>query len=42
MPLSTLKYMNGEATVVRKPDTCIHSRICWTELKDVFDPAKRP
>ena len=42
MPLSTLKYTNGEVTVVWKPDTCIHSRICWTELKDVFDPAKRP
>ena len=42
MPLSTLKYTNGEVTVVWKPDTCIHSRICWTELKDVFDPSKRP
>jgi len=42
MPLSTLKYTNGEVTVVWKPDTCIHSRICWTELKEVFDPAKRP
>ena len=42
MPLSTLKYTNGEVTVVWKPDTCIHSRICWTELREVFDPAKRP
>ena len=42
MPLSTLKYTNGELTVVWKPDTCIHSRICWTELKEVFDPTKRP
>ncbi len=42
MPLSTLKYTNGEVTVVWKPNTCVHSRICWTELKDVFDPAKRP
>ena len=42
MPLSTLKYTNGEVTVVWKPDTCIHSKICWTELREVFDPFKRP
>lgn len=42
MPISTLKYTNGEVTVVWKPDTCIHSRICWTDLREVFDPFKRP
>ncbi|MEO8173450.1 MAG: (4Fe-4S)-binding protein [Sediminibacterium sp.] len=42
MPKSTLKYTNGEVTVVWKPDTCIHSKICWTELREVFDPFKRP
>jgi uncharacterized Fe-S cluster protein YjdI len=42
MPLSTVKYTNGEVTVVWKPDTCIHSKICWTELREVFDPFKRP
>jgi len=42
MPLSTVKYTNNEVTVVWKPDTCIHSCICWTELKEVFDPTKRP
>ena len=39
---SSLQYTNGEVTVVWKPDTCIHSRICWTELREVFDPVKRP
>lgn len=42
MSIKTLKYTNGEVTVVWKPDTCIHSKICWTELREVFDPFKRP
>ncbi|MBI2283471.1 MAG: (4Fe-4S)-binding protein [Bacteroidetes bacterium] len=42
MPISTLKYTNGEVTVVWKPGICIHSRICWTGLREVFDPTKRP
>lgn len=42
MPKSTFKYTNNEVTVVWKPDICIHSRICWTELREVFDPAKKP
>ena len=42
MPKSTFKYTNNELTVVWKPDACIHSRICWTQLRDVFDPTKRP
>ncbi len=42
MPVKTHKYTNGEVTVVWKPDTCIHSRICWTNLKEVFNPSVRP
>lgn len=36
------KYTNGEVTVHWKPNTCIHSRICWAGLKTVFDPTRRP
>ena len=42
MPKSTFKYTNNEVTVVWKPDACIHSRICWTQLREVFDPTKKP
>ncbi len=38
----TKKYTNGEVTVVWKPDTCIHSTICFRGLPEVFDPRKRP
>lgn len=38
----TKEYSNGQVTVVWKPDQCIHSRICWTGLAEVFDPRKRP
>lgn len=36
------KYTNEEITITWKPETCIHSRICWTQLRQVFDPTKRP
>jgi uncharacterized Fe-S cluster protein YjdI len=36
------KYSNGEITVVWKPGTCIHSRLCWKELGAVFNPSAKP
>jgi uncharacterized Fe-S cluster protein YjdI len=38
----TKKYSNGEVTIVWKPNTCIHSAICFKGLGEVFDPKKRP
>lgn len=38
----TKKYTNGEVTIVWKPASCIHSRICWTGLPEVFNPQERP
>lgn len=42
MPKQTHKYTNNEVTVVWKPEQCIHSKLCWNGLKEVFDPTKRP
>ena len=38
----TKKYTNGEVTIVWKPGSCIHSKICWTALPAVFNPRERP
>jgi uncharacterized Fe-S cluster protein YjdI len=38
----TFKYTNGEVTVVWKPDTCVHSTLCWKGLIEVFDPRVKP
>lgn len=35
-------YSNGEITIYWQPLECIHSTICYRELREVFDPAKRP
>jgi uncharacterized Fe-S cluster protein YjdI len=42
MPRETFTYNNQDVTVVWKPQMCIHSKICWTNLREVFDPTQRP
>ncbi|MBD2755651.1 (4Fe-4S)-binding protein [Spirosoma validum] len=41
-PDITKTYTNGEITVVWKPNVCVHSKVCWTQLIEVFNPKKRP
>ncbi|MCK5029544.1 MAG: (4Fe-4S)-binding protein [Bacteroidales bacterium] len=35
-------YSNGEITVHWRPAKCVHSTICYSKLRKVFDPARRP
>lgn len=42
MGKETMKYTNGEVTIVWKPNVCIHSTLCWKGLGDVFKPKERP
>ena len=38
----TIRYTNGEITVLWKPERCIHSGICVRGLPAVFNVARRP
>lgn len=38
----TKHYTNGEVTIVWKPNTCIHSTLCFNGLPEVFNPNERP
>lgn len=42
MENSQKEYENDEIKVFWRPDICIHSRLCWKNLKEVFDPVARP
>jgi uncharacterized Fe-S cluster protein YjdI len=42
MAQKTFHYTNGEVTIVWKPETCIHSGVCFRGLPGVFDPRRRP
>lgn len=36
------EYSNGEVTIVWKPNLCMHSKLCFNGLPEVFDPEARP
>ena len=38
----TKKYSNNEVTVVWQPAKCIHSKKCFHDMPQVFDPRNRP
>lgn len=38
----TKHYSNEDITIIWKPHVCIHSKRCWKELREVFDPSARP
>lgn len=40
--METKTYKGDGFAVVWKPGTCIHSTLCWKNLRNVFDPFKRP
>ena len=40
--METLKYSNGEITILWKSKACIHSGVCVRTLPQVYDPKARP
>jgi uncharacterized Fe-S cluster protein YjdI len=38
----TMRYSNGEISVVWKPKLCIHAGACFLGLPEVFDPNRKP
>ena len=38
----TKRYSNEDITIIWKPDVCAHSKLCWTQLGEVFKPAEKP
>ena len=35
-------YTNGEIIIDWKPEICVHSKKCWKNLLEVFDPRNQP
>lgn len=35
-------YSNGEITIYWRAGECVHATLCYSELRSVFDPMRRP
>jgi uncharacterized Fe-S cluster protein YjdI len=40
--MATKTYSNGRISVEWTPDACIHSKECWKNMIEVFNPKNRP